>query len=216
LDIMNRIAKPELLVVLKLSQEDLLLYYIEYYAKVFDNNITLYCSGKWKSQIEPIDVSDIICSMVSTLISARKELKAFFRGELISAQKIKRKRVKHNVELEMERLFARKNKVIENLKFDINSIIGTLAKLVLKGLYEEIRLQDLTAGGAQQVEVDAHFLGSCLSYNILEESLVSGYIQEIVHSASNRCVNFTHLQSTILDSIIENKKNTMNLKQNKS
>ena len=45
-DIMNRIAKPELLVVLKLSQEDLLLYYIEHYSKLFNDLIVEYCSEK--------------------------------------------------------------------------------------------------------------------------------------------------------------------------
>ena len=157
-----------------------------------------------------------MCKIVNTLISARKELKAFFRGEFTSHQKIKRKRVKHNVELEMERLFARKMKTVENLKFDIHSIIGSLAKITLKGLYEEIRLQEFSTGGYQQVEVDANFLGSCLSYNILEESLVSGYVQEIICSAACRCTLVESLQQTILESIVENKRNQMNFKQNKS
>lgn len=215
-DIMNRIAKSELLVVLKLCQEDLLLYYIEHYAKYFDELITGYCSEKWKFQAEPIDISPTMCKIVQSLTSARKELKAFFRGDMTSQQKLTRKRVKHNVELEMERLFARKTKTIENLKFDIHSIIGTLAKITLKGLYEEIRLQEFGTGGAQQVEVDAHFLGACVSLNILEESLVSGYVQEIVNSAACRCTFFEPLQATILESIVENKKNQMSTKQNKS
>ena len=214
-DIMNKVAKPELLVVMKLSQEDLLLYYIEYYARVFTELVEIYCEEKWKFQNEPIDVSETICRIVSTLIAARKELKAFFRGELISNQKLKRKRVKHNVELEMERIFARKVKVIDNLKFDLGSIIGCLAKFTLKGLYEEVRMQEFSTGGCQQIEVDAGFLGNCISYNILEESLVSGYVQEIISSAAGRCTLYEPLQSTILESIVENKINQMNLKQNK-
>jgi len=212
---MSKIAKPELLVVLKLSQEDLLLFYIEHYSNSFTQLIENYCTERWKFQNEPIDVSESMCRIVSVLISARKELKAFFRGELVSSQKMKRKRAKHNVELEMEQIYARKMKPVENLKFDLSSIIGSLAKITMKALYEEIRLQEFSTGGCQQVEVDAGFLGNCISYNILEETLVSGYIQEILHSSKGRCTLYEPLQATILESIVENKINQMSLKQNK-
>lgn len=212
LDVINRIAKPEFLVVLKLCQEDLLLFYIEYYSKLFRDLIFEYCNEKWRFQNEPIDVSETMCKVVTTLLAARKELKAFFQGDFITAQKFSRKRVKHNVELELERIHARKTKIMENLKFDLTSIVGTLAKIVLKGLYEEVRMYEFGTGGYQQVEVDAHFLGSCIGLTLLDDSLVSGYIHEILSSTSTRCTFTQNLQPTILDSIIENKKQQLKIK----
>ena len=212
-DIVSKTAKSEFLVVLKLCQEDLLHFYIEHYSKHFITLISEYCSQKWKFQDEPIDVSVTMCDITSTLLNARKELKAFFHGEFITTQKVARKRAKNMVELQLERIHARKSKVVETLKFDLQSILGVLAKIMFKALYEEIRLHEFGTGGYQQIEVDSKFLGSCITSNFLEETLVSGYVQEIISSASFRCTNCLSLPSTILESVLENKKKQMKEKK---
>jgi hypothetical protein len=215
-DVINRIAKPEFLVVLKLCQEDLLKFYIEHYSKSLSRQTNIYCSLKWKFQEEPIDVSPAMCEIVSSLWSARKELKAFFHGDFAASQKQSRKRAKNLVELQLERIHARRTKVLDTLKFDLHSILSVLAKTVLKALYEEVRLHEFGPGGFQQVEVDAKFLGSCLLNTFLDETLISGYIQEVIESCSFRCTNPLSMPSTILESILENKKKSMKVKKSTS
>lgn len=209
-DIIQRIAKPELLSLVKQSQELILQLYIEYYAMHFGVTIFEYTHQDWLYDKEPIDVSATICGVAADFKKCRKELKSFFTGEK-PYQRHRVKRDKHQVELDMERLFARKSRLLGNVKFELNMILGSIIKLSLKNLYEEIRVVQLGAGGFQQVELDIEFLeGAIDELVVLEDpTLISGYIREIKESARLRCTESIHLERTLLETIIENKKESL-------
>lgn len=58
-DIIQRTAKPELLVILKQTQEELLKIYIEYYGKLFSDKLEEYAGLDWMIESEPIDVHPV-------------------------------------------------------------------------------------------------------------------------------------------------------------
>lgn len=114
----------------------------------------------------------------------------------------------------MERLFARKAKTFENVKFELNSILSSIVKLTFKSMYEELRLKEFGPGGVQQIEVDASFMGSCIDEIVVmdDSAIVSGYVHEVNFTVSNRCMQPINLQKTLLESIVENKKQQLNIK----
>ncbi|CAG9323923.1 unnamed protein product [Blepharisma stoltei] len=213
-DIIQRVAKPELLITLKQTQEDLLTIYIEHYGKLFSDMLEEYANINWLIDTEPIDVHPIIVQIIENLKIAKKELKVFFRGEQALNQRFKRKRAKHNVELEMERLFARKAKTYENVKFELNSILSSIVKLTFKSMYEELRMKEFGTGGVQQIEVDSSFMGSCIDEIVAmdDNDILSGYVHEVNFTVSNRSTQPVSLQKTLLESIVENKKEQLNIK----
>ena len=208
--IVDKTAKPELLSVLKSAQEEILLIYIEFYGKAYSDYLKEYLNTDWKE--EPIDVSEAITNIAVSLKDSRKELKTFFKGQKPSHQRVKRKRDKNTVELEMERLFARKIKPVENVKFELNSILGSIIKLTFKAFYEELRCKKVT--NMQQIQVDANFLGSCFEEMVVleDQGIISGYVQEVIYTAKCRCVAPSELSKHVLESIVESKKQQLNIK----
>jgi len=88
-----------------------------------------------------------------------------------STRRYKRIGAKDSLELEMDRIKARKSKILELLRFEMDPVLNCISKFFFKSFYEAARECEFSSGGLKQLQVDLLFVSVCLEeIMVLEDS----------------------------------------------
>jgi hypothetical protein len=161
---------------------------------------------------EPTDVSPEIVSFVTAIHQILAETKLFLGEIKAQGQRhLKRQKTKYLVEIEMDRLYAKKADIFAPVPFRTESVLSAVLKITLKSIVEEVRQVTLPGAGLQQVQVDTAFVLSCFQDLVAPEdqSLLAGMLYEVVYSAKKRAVETLELTQTAIESIVEYRRSTL-------
>mmetsp|Transcript_148711 Transcript_148711/g.262599 ORF Transcript_148711/g.262599 Transcript_148711/m.262599 type:complete len:829 (+) Transcript_148711:115-2601(+) len=122
-------------------------------------------------------------------------------------------RVKNDMELEMERLWAKKLQVFATIPFNRNGAIVGILRIAYKALCEYVREETFAKFGLQQIQVDCAFLAEITRDFVEAEDagVLDSLLDEAVTSASQRCVEPVLMEAVIVETLCEEKKKTFKI-----
>merc|ERR1712083_1132889 len=117
-------------------------------------------------------------------------------------------RFKNSMELEMERLWAKKLQVFAPIPFNRNGAIVGILRIAFKALYEYMREETFAKFGLQQIQVDCAFLAEAVREFVEAEdaSVLDSLLQEVVASASQRCEDPVLMDASVVEALCDEKK----------
>jgi len=115
---------------------------------------------------------------------------------------------KHQLELEMERLYAKKLQVFATVPFNRNGSVASILRIAYKALCEYVREETFGKFGLQQIQVDCHFLADVTRDFVETEDagVLDSLLDEAVTSASRRCVDAVLMEDCIVETLCDEKK----------
>ncbi|CAJ1442462.1 unnamed protein product, partial [Effrenium voratum] len=117
-------------------------------------------------------------------------------------------RFKNSMELEVERLWARKLQVYAPIPFNRNGAILGILRIAFKAFFEYVREESFGKFGLQQIQVDCAFIGEMVR-DFLENddaSVLDSLLDEVVASAQQRCVEPVPMEPSVVEARCEEKK----------
>merc|ERR1712190_75456 len=122
-------------------------------------------------------------------------------------------RGKSSMELEMERLWAKKLQVFAPIPFNRNGAIVGILRIAFKALYEYMREETFAKFGLQQIQVDCAFLAEVVRDFVEAEdaSVLDSQLAEVVTSASQRCDEPVLMDVAVVGGLCEEKKKKLQL-----
>jgi len=123
------------------------------------------------------------------------------------------RQVKNAMELEMERLWAKKLKVFAPVPFNRNGAIMGVLGIAFKALCELVRERTFAKYGFQQVQLDCAFLAEVMREFVEEEdaAVLDSLLDEAITSASQRCLEPIQMEDIIVQALCDEKKKTFRL-----
>merc|ERR1712139_92415 len=117
-------------------------------------------------------------------------------------------RNKNSMELEMDRLFAKKLQVFAAVAPNRHGAIMGILRIAFKALYEYVREQTFAKFGLWQLQLDCALLAEvCREFVSSEDgNLLESLLQEVVNSASQRCTEAEFMEAVALESLCDEKK----------
>ncbi|KAK2706273.1 vacuolar protein sorting-associated protein 51 homolog [Artemia franciscana] len=103
----------------------------------------------------------------------------------------------------IQKLFSEKVDLTAPVDFTKVSVVTAIVKNLLKAMLESVRVITIDRHGLHQFQVDCHFLHSYLWRFVNDESLVSTMLDDVMHSALNRCIDPSILSPSAVESISE-------------
>ncbi|KAJ3449495.1 hypothetical protein M0812_05646 [Anaeramoeba flamelloides] len=104
------------------------------------------------------------------------------------------------IESNIEKLFAEKIIIFENVNHDRDSIMTGIGKIVLKTFLESIRLRTFSTEGFNQIQIDSFFLRMALS-KYIDRTILNILSDEIIISTSSRCTDPIRLEQSIIETL---------------
>lgn len=213
LDLMDRVTRPEIVSTLKHLQEETIRIYAEFSGQSAISLLQPYYAHlETARDQEPTDVSPEIVAFVNAIHHVVSETKLFLGEIKAQGQRhLKRQKTKYQVEIEMDRLYAKKADVFAAVLFRTESVLSAVLKIALKSVVEEVRQVTLPGAGLQQVQVDTAFVLTCFQDLVASEdqSLLAGMLYEVVYSAKKRARETQDLPQTAIESIVEYRRSTL-------
>jgi len=119
-------------------------------------------------------------------------------------------RFKNSMELEVERLWARKLQVYAVIPFNRNGAILGILRIAFKAFFEYVREETFGKFGLQQIQVDCAFIGEMVRDFLENEdaSVLDSLLDEVVASAQMRCVEPVLMDPAMVEMRCEEKKKT--------
>lgn len=116
--------------------------------------------------------------------------------------------VANPMELEMERLWAKKLRVFALVPFNRNGAVVGILRIAIKALYEYCREETFGKFGLQQMQVDCAFLGEMLRDFVEAEDagVLDSLLDEVVTSASQRCLEPVAMDASVVEALCDQKK----------
>lgn len=116
--------------------------------------------------------------------------------------------VQDPMELEMERLLAKKMQVFAIIPFNRNGAMVGILRTAFKALCEYVREETFAKFGLQQIQVDCAFLGDLLRGYVESEdwNQLGALLDEAVTSATQRCVEPVLMEAVIVETLCDKKK----------
>ncbi|XVF80678.1 hypothetical protein PTKIN_Ptkin15bG0093700 [Pterospermum kingtungense] len=109
------------------------------------------------------------------------------------------------LETHLAKLFKQKVEIFTKVEYTQESVVTSIVKLCLKSLQEFVRLQTFNRSGFQQIQLDIQFLRTPLKENVEDEAAIDFLLDEVIVSASERCLDPIPLEPPILDRLIQAK-----------
>jgi hypothetical protein len=116
--------------------------------------------------------------------------------------------LKNSMELEMERLWAKKLQVYAPVPFNRNGAVVAILRIAFKALYEYIREETFAKFGLQQIQVDCAFLAEVVRDYVEQEdaNVLDSLLDEVVTSASQRCDDPVLMETSTVEALCDEKK----------
>merc|ERR1712056_28042 len=107
-----------------------------------------------------------------------------------------------------ERLWARGLQVFAPIPFNRNGAIVGILRIAFKALYEYVREETFAKFGLQQIQVDCTFFAEVVRDFVDPEdaNLLDSLLDEVVTSATQRCVEPVLMEAVIVETICDEKK----------
>mmetsp|Transcript_129758 Transcript_129758/g.403559 ORF Transcript_129758/g.403559 Transcript_129758/m.403559 type:complete len:303 (-) Transcript_129758:38-946(-) len=120
---------------------------------------------------------------------------------------------KTSMELELERMMAKKLQAFAPVPFSRKGAVAGILRIAFKALYEYVREQTFAKFGLQQVQVDANLLAELLRDFVDSEdaNTLSSVLGEVVHSASQRCVEPVLMEERAVEVLCDQKKRNLRI-----
>jgi len=112
------------------------------------------------------------------------------------------------MELEMERLWAKRLQVFAPIPFNRNGAVVGILRIAFKALYEYVREETFAKFGLQQIQVDCAFFSEVVRDFVEAEDagMLDSLLDEVVTSASQRCLEPVLMDKVIVETLCEEKK----------
>uniref|UniRef100_A0A1B6D733 Vacuolar protein sorting-associated protein 51 homolog n=2 Tax=Clastoptera arizonana TaxID=38151 RepID=A0A1B6D733_9HEMI len=103
----------------------------------------------------------------------------------------------------VHKLFSEKIEIMSPVEFSKMSILAGVIKISLKTLLECVRLRTFSRYGLQQLQVDTHYLQLYLWRFVADENLIHFFLDEVLNSAMNRCLDPVLMEQSVVEIICE-------------
>merc|ERR1712039_784670 len=112
-------------------------------------------------------------------------------------------RFKNSMELEMERLWAKKLQVFAPIPFNRNGAVVGILRIAFKALYEYMREETFAKFGLQQIQVDCAFLADIVRdfVEVEDMGVLESLLDEVMESAKTRCVEPVLMDQVIVETL---------------
>lgn len=150
-------------------------------------------SFNWRTLREPREPRTV----VEAVLKGAQALDAQLARVLADPRKGREANHKHNtlnrfrnsMELEMERLWAKKLQIFARVPFNRNGATLGILRITLKAFYEYVREETFSGSGLQQLQVDCACLldGARELVDVEDAGVLASLLDEAVASASQRC-----------------------------
>jgi len=208
----DAVADPELIKATRTAAQAALTHYVlvsgQRLAHFFRNSVQ---SRNWMTVREPRDPR-LVVEMVLKEVHAFDAQLSRVLGDPRKPRGVDQRRIysrsKNSMELEMERLWAKKLQVFAPIPFNRNGAIVGILRIAIKAFYEYVREETFAKFGLQQIQVDAAFLGEMVRdfVEAEEAGALDGLLDEVVASTSQRSVEPVLMDQAVVDSICDQKK----------
>eukprot|EP00929_Paragymnodinium_shiwhaense_P069340 TRINITY_DN34984_c0_g1_i1.p1 TRINITY_DN34984_c0_g1~~TRINITY_DN34984_c0_g1_i1.p1 ORF type:complete len:794 (-),score=181.58 TRINITY_DN34984_c0_g1_i1:347-2728(-) len=115
-----------------------------------------------------------------------------------------------SIEIEMERLWAKKLPVFAPIPFNRSGVVVGILRIAFKALYEYMREESFAMYGLQQIQLDCAFLRESIKEFVSPEDAgahdLDSLLDEVVASASARCVEPVLMQRIVVETLCDEKK----------
>eukprot|EP00931_Biecheleriopsis_adriatica_P049765 TRINITY_DN28796_c0_g1_i1.p1 TRINITY_DN28796_c0_g1~~TRINITY_DN28796_c0_g1_i1.p1 ORF type:complete len:823 (-),score=232.89 TRINITY_DN28796_c0_g1_i1:90-2513(-) len=124
-------------------------------------------------------------------------------------------RFKNSMELEMERLWAKKLQVYAPIPFNRNGAIVGILRIAFKAFFEYMREETFGKFGLQQIQMDCAFIAEMVRDYVEADdaSVLDSLLDEVVTSAQMRCVDPVLMEASIVEARCDEKKKKFKLEQ---
>jgi len=158
-------------------------------AYFFRNSIQ---NKNWMTVREPRAPSVIVETVILKEVHAFDAQLANILGDPRKSRPSERRplnRFKDSMELEIERLVAKKLQIFAPIPFNRNGAIVGILRIAFKALYEYMREEMFAKFGVQQIQVDCAFLADAARIFVESEDAgaLDSLLDEALTSASRRC-----------------------------
>jgi hypothetical protein len=103
----------------------------------------------------------------------------------------------------IQKLFSEKMEIFSAVEFCKLSILTAIVKIALKSLVECVRMCTFSKYGLQQVQVDAFYLQMFLWKFVSDENLIHNLLDEVISSATARCIDPVLMEISVVEKICE-------------
>jgi len=133
------------------------------------------------------------------------------KGREASHQHCVLKHFRNSMELEMERLWAKKLQVYAPIPFNRNGAVLGVLRIGFKALFEYAREQTFAKSGLHQIQVDCAFLLEAVRQFVEAEDagVLESLLDEAVTSASQRCPEPELLEASVVEAICDASRHTV-------
>uniref|UniRef100_A0A7S4PS00 Vacuolar protein sorting-associated protein 51 homolog n=1 Tax=Alexandrium monilatum TaxID=311494 RepID=A0A7S4PS00_9DINO len=120
---------------------------------------------------------------------------------------------KTSMELELERMMAKKLQAFAPVPFSRKGAVAGILRIAFKALYEYAREQTFAKFGLQQMQVDANLFAEFMRDFVDAEdaNTLSSVLGEVVHSASQRCVEPVLMEERAVEVLCDKKKRSLRI-----
>jgi len=167
---------------------------------------------KWMAAKEPLEPSIVVEMVFQEAYSFDAQL-----GRILSdprkpkganPRRHYRNLNKTSMELELEHMMAKKVQVFAPVPFHRNGAVAGILRIAFKALCEYVREETFAKFGLQQIQVDIALCVELLRdiVETEEASTLSNILAEVVNSATNRCVEPTLMEVSVVEDLCDKKK----------
>ncbi|CAE7248166.1 vps51 [Symbiodinium sp. CCMP2592] len=117
-------------------------------------------------------------------------------------------RFKNSMELEVERLWAKKLQVFAPIPFNRNGAIVGILRIAFKAFFEYVREETFGKYGLQQIQLDCAFIAEMVRDFVENDdaSVLDSLLDEVVASAQLRCVEPVAMDTSVVEARCEEQK----------
>jgi len=117
-------------------------------------------------------------------------------------------RFKNSMELEVERLWAKKLQVFAPIPFNRNGAIVGILRIAFKAFFEYVREETFGKYGLQQIQLDCAFIAEMVRDFVENDdaSVLDSLLDEVVASAQLRCVEPVAMDASVVEARCEEQK----------
>merc|ERR1712066_134287 len=171
----------------------------------------------WKDAKEPQEPSLVIEMVFKEVFTFDSQI-ARILGDPRKPRGSSHRRVFNSInktpmELELERMMAKKVQAFQPVPFSRNGAVTGILRIACKALYEYVREETFGKFGLQQIQVDADLFAELARdfVDAEEAGTLGSILGEVVNSATQRCAEPVLMESSKVESLCDAKKKSLRL-----